>query len=160
MESLLEQQEAALTQLQDQLSPWISMFAEPFDFLEHVKIATLEYSDGNIAGVHVPVLERLEFEDLVPNLMETRAWVDDGMAMLKKTTQATLERDTLREQLHRIKDELRITNQRVNLFEKVKIPECKENIRIIRVFLGDQQTAGVIRAKIAKSKSKAEEVGA
>jgi V/A-type H+-transporting ATPase subunit D len=48
---------------------------------------------------------------------------------------------------------LRITNQRVNLFEKIKIPEAKENIRMIRIYLGDQQTAGVARAKIAKRKS-------
>ena len=41
----------------------------------------------------------------------------------------------------------------VNLFEKVKIPEAKENIRIIRIFMGDQQTAAVARSKIAKGKN-------
>ena len=50
-------------------------------------------------------------------------------------------------------DELRTTTQRVNLFEKVKIPEAKENIRIIRIFMGDQQTAAVARSKIAKGKN-------
>ena len=42
--------------------------------------------------------------------------------------------------------------QRVNLFEKVKIPEAKENIRRIRIQLGDEMTAAVGRAKIAKNK--------
>ena len=37
-------------------------------------------------------------------------------------------------------EELRTTSQRVNLFEKVKIPECRENIRVIRIFLGDEQS--------------------
>jgi len=41
----------------------------------------------------------------------------------------------------------------VNLFEKVKIPEAKENIRAINIFLGDQQTTGVARSKLAKGKS-------
>jgi V/A-type H+-transporting ATPase subunit D len=41
----------------------------------------------------------------------------------------------------------------VNLFEKVKIPESREHIRVIRIFLGDQQTAEVARAKIAKAKN-------
>ena len=50
-------------------------------------------------------------------------------------------------------EELRTTTQRVNLFEKVKIPEAKENIRVIRIFMGDQQTAAVARSKIAKGKS-------
>ena len=48
--------------------------------------------------------------------------------------------------------ELRITTQRVNLFEKVKIPEATENIRLIRIYLGDQQTNAVGRSKIAKGK--------
>jgi len=48
--------------------------------------------------------------------------------------------------------ELRITSQRVNLFEKVKIPEARNNIRMIRIYLGDQQTAAVVRGKMSKSK--------
>ena len=49
-------------------------------------------------------------------------------------------------------EELRITSQRVNLFEKVKIPETRENIRMIQIYLGDEQTAAVVRGKIAKNK--------
>ena len=48
--------------------------------------------------------------------------------------------------------ERRLTSQRVNLFEKVKIPEAKENIRMISIYLGDQQTSAVVRGKIAKKK--------
>ena len=36
--------------------------------------------------------------------------------------------------------------------EKVKIPEAKENIRVIQVYIGDQQTAAVVRGKISKKK--------
>ena len=48
--------------------------------------------------------------------------------------------------------ELRATSQRVNLFEKVKIPETKENIRKIGVYMADQQVAAVVRSKISKRK--------
>ena len=34
----------------------------------------------------------------------------------------------------------------------MKIPEAKENIRVIQVYLGDQQTASVVRGKISKKK--------
>ena len=51
-----------------------------------------------------------------------------------------------------LREELRITVQRINLFEKVKIPESKENIRVIQIYLGDLQTAEVVRGKIAKNK--------
>ncbi len=51
-----------------------------------------------------------------------------------------------------MKQELRITTQRVNLFEKVKIPQAEEAIRRIKIFIGDQMTNAVGRSKIAKKK--------
>ena len=63
-----------------------------------------------------------------------------------------MSRSTLEKQVELLGKELRTTSQRVNLFEKVKIPEAKENIRIIGVYLGDQQTAAVVRGKISKKK--------
>ena len=59
---------------------------------------------------------------------------------------------TLKKQSELLNRELRLTSQRVNLFEKVKIPEAKDNIRVIEIYLGDQQTSAVVRGKIAKSK--------
>jgi V/A-type H+-transporting ATPase subunit D len=73
--------------------------------------------------------------------------------MLQKLIRLRVERQIIEEQHRLLSDELRTTSQRVNLFEKVKIPECKENIRMIRIFMGDQQTAAVARSKIAKNKS-------
>ena len=61
----------------------------------------------------------------------------------------------LEKQYELLSKELRTTSQRVNLFEKVKIPEAKENIRVINIFLGDQQTSGVARSKLAKGKATA-----
>ena len=43
-------------------------------------------------------------------------------------------------------------DENLPLFEKVKIPEARENIRRIQIYLGDQQTAAVVRGKIAKRK--------
>ena len=63
------------------------------------------------------------------------------------------ERAVLQCQRELIAEELRTTSQRVNLFEKVKIPQCKENIRVIKIAIGDEQTAAVTRGKIAKSRS-------
>jgi V/A-type H+-transporting ATPase subunit D len=70
--------------------------------------------------------------------------------MLKRLIAADAEVAVLKEQVRRLEQELRITTQRVNLFEKVKIPETRGNIRTIRIYLGDEQTAAVVRGKIAK----------
>ena len=73
-----------------------------------------------------------------------------GVDALKTLVEYDARLRILDEQLRRLGDELRTTTQRVNLFEKVKIPETKEHIRTIRIYLGDQQTAAVVRGKIAK----------
>ena len=61
----------------------------------------------------------------------------------------------LDEQVRLLSQELKTTIQRVNLFEKVKIPEAKANIKKISVYLGDEQTAAVVRSKISKNKLQA-----
>ena len=57
-----------------------------------------------------------------------------------------------KERISILKAELRVTTQRVNLFEKIKIPECLENIRKIRIYLGDQMANAVGISKVAKKK--------
>ena len=61
-------------------------------------------------------------------------------------------KDFYDQQIEFLEQELRITTQRVNLFEKIKIPECQDNIRVIRIYLGDQQANAVGVGKVAKKK--------
>ena len=56
------------------------------------------------------------------------------------------------EQVRLLEKELLTTSQRVNLFEKVKIPETEENIRKISIYMADQQVSAVVRSKISKRK--------
>ncbi len=135
------------------LAAWVKLFSEPFDFSPYIKVTEIRRSSGNIAGVTIPVFESLSFEETMPDLFETAAWVDGGIDLLRQLIRLRVERQVIEEQHRLLSDELRTTSQRVNLFEKVKIPECRENIRVIRIFMGDQQTAAVARSKIAKGKS-------
>ena len=135
------------------LSSWIQLFSEPIDLGPYAELETLKTSHGNIAGVNIPVLDSLVFKQVPWDLFETDPWIDTGIETLKQLTRLRVERQILEEQHRLLGEELRTTTQRVNLFEKVKIPEAKENIRVIRIFMGDQQTAAVARSKIAKGKS-------
>ena len=135
------------------LSSWIQLYSEPVDLAPYAELETLRTSSGNIAGVNIPVLEDLVFKQAQIDLFESDPWTDEGIAVLKQLTRLRVERQILEEQHRLLGEELRTTTQRVNLFEKVKIPEAKENIRVIRIFMGDQQTAAVARSKIAKGKS-------
>lgn len=106
----------------------------------------------NIAGVRVPVFQSVEFPAAAYSLFATPAWVDRALADLRDLSCSRAELDVRREELRLLREELTKIVQRVNLFEKVKIPECREAIRRIRIQLGDEMTAAVGRAKIAKNK--------
>ena len=114
--------------------------------------AEVRTSSENVAGVNIPVLDGIDYPPADYSLFATPPWVDKALAdmrtiTLRRTTLAILDQ---REQL--LQRELTKIIQRVNLFEKVKIPDAQEAIRRIRIRLGDEMTAAVGRAKIAKGK--------
>jgi len=149
VESKRQEEQALLTEI----SSWIKLFTEPIEWSNYLKVVKIRVGEGNIAGVTIPVFEDVIFERNVPDLFDTPVWIDSGIRILERLILLRLERRVIEEQFRLLSEELRTTSQRVNLFEKVKIPEAKENIRVIRIFLGDQQTAGVARSKIAKNKT-------
>jgi len=134
---------------------WIALFAEDLPLADWLRVKRMEIGEQHIAGVDVPVLNSFEIAEECPDRFEQPAWVDAGLRALKREVEFRVRLEILRRQEDLLEQELRTTSQRVNLFEKVKIPECKENIRIIRIALGDEQVAGVARGKLAKKKSEA-----
>ncbi len=113
----------------------------------------------NTAGVDLPIFESVEFEIAEYDLFVMPLWVDAAIEALKGLVLIREEIKILERGITILRHELRITTQRVNLFEKVKIPEAEENIRIIKVYIGDQMANAVGRSKIAKRKiEEAEEV--
>lgn len=135
------------------LAAWLRLFAEPVDLADAVKLVSVKTGTGNIAGVNIPTLQEIEFAPVAVDLYQTPSWLDEGAQAVEQRVRLRIELEILAEQHRLLAEELRTTSQRVNLFEKVKIPECEENIRVIRIFLGDAQTADVARSKLAKSKA-------
>ena len=111
----------------------------------------------NIAGAEVPAHGGLDFEVPERDLFISPIWEDTAAELLAQQTEVRLRRQLLVEQLACIEEELRTVTQRVNLFEKVKIPGAQENIRRINIYIGDQQTNSVGRSKIAKAKCQTRE---
>lgn len=158
----IEAEVAEMRQKQKQLvlamQVWIAVFHENTVFTEElsleniIKIDRVERSVGNIAGVAIPVFKELSFLPICYDLEDYPLWVDQALESLRDVSRFDALIATLEQQVKLLNRELRTTSQRVNLFEKVKIPEAKENIRRIGIYLGDQQTAAVVRGKIAKKK--------
>lgn len=132
---------------------WIGVFAERGRFSpDLLRLKSLRTDRANIAGVDIPVFRGADFSLADYDLFSMPLWVDRAARSLERLALIDLEIRVVREQLDLLARELAVTTQRVNLFEKVKIPETKAHIRRIRVYLGDQQTAAVVRGKIAKGK--------
>lgn len=140
-----------------ELEAWIDLWAEPQPLTDALRLAEVRYAETSVAGLSLQRLEGVSWQREAPSLERTPSWVDDALEALERLTELRLQRRTLAEQRSRLAAELRLTSQRVNLFEKVKIPEAQEALRVIRIALGDLQAAEVVRAKIAKAKTVAKE---
>lgn len=142
--------------LEKEFDEWISVFGEEKAFKPGmVTVKNIRKGVGNIAGVTIPVYEGADFSRGDYDLYETPLWIDLAADRMEKALSLDLEAEVLDEQVRLLSKELRTTTQRVNLFEKVKIPETKANIKKISVYLGDEQVAAVVRSKISKKKLQA-----
>ena len=152
----LRENEEAAEALRKNIVSWISLFSD-----EHavkllssiIEVAGVETGTANIGGVQVPVFNSITFNIKEYDLVMEDSWIDDGVEAVKKIIELDEAHKIIEEQFRLLSRELKTTSQRVNLFEKIKIPECRENIRTIRIAIGNNDTAGVARSKIAKRKS-------
>ena len=132
---------------------WIAVFGETDAFPEGIiKVRNIRKGMGNIAGVDIPTFEGADFSRGDYDLYETPLWVDIAANHMEKAMSLDLEAEVLEEQIRLLEVELLATSQRVNLFEKVKIPETEANIKKISIYMADQQVSAVVRSKISKRK--------
>ena len=139
--------------LEKDFDSWIAVFSEKEAFPNGIiTVRNVRKGFGNIAGVEIPIFEGADFSRGDYDLYETPLWIDIAANHMERAMILDLEAEVLEEQVRLLGAELRATSQRVNLFEKVKIPETEENIKKISVYLADQQVSAVVRSKISKRK--------
>ena len=140
--------------VRDGLNGWIGLVATDEALLAGlVKVKSVKTGTANIAGVTIPTFEAIETDVREIDPWLTPTWVDSAVEATTQILSLQCERAIYEEQRRLVTAELQQTSQRVNLFEKVKIPECKEAIRVIKIAMGDEQTAAVTRGKIAKGRA-------
>lgn len=157
VQTRLDQLEAKKASLLKEYQTWIAVFSEKDapradTGAPLLRIASVTTDTGNIAGVAIPLFQDVLFERPQYDVFAKPLWIDAALTFMEQLLRAQMELEVVVRQRDLLAQELRITTQRVNLFEKVKIPETMADIRKIRIYLGDQQTAQVVRGKIAKRK--------
>ena len=140
-------------ELEKGFDSWIAVFSEKEAFPKGIiTVSNIRKGEGNIAGVEIPTFEGADFARGDYDLYNTPLWVDIAANHMEMAMSLDLEAEVLDEQVRLLEEELRSTSQRVNLFEKVKIPETEENIKKISIYMADQQVNAVVRSKISKRK--------
>jgi len=149
----IQENKKALAKKRQAIDLWASLLADPrVDLRLFLKPEKLVTHLKNIAGCDIPIFDTLEFQVEEYDLFAMPLWLDLAIEAFKEVIVLNKAIMVAEEGISILRHELRITTQRVNLFEKVKIPEAEENIRLIKIYIGDQMANAVGRCKIAKRK--------
>jgi V/A-type H+/Na+-transporting ATPase subunit D len=117
-----------------------------------VRIRRVDISEEDVLGVGLPALRGVEFDMVDYSLLATPFWIDNLVTCLKEVVTYRIRLHVYRERASRMQTAVRRITQRVNLFDKVLIPNAKRNIARIEIFLADVGRAAVVTSKIAKAK--------
>lgn len=139
--------------VKESLKPVLSLLTldAGFDYVKALEVISIKTGYQNIAGIEVPFLDEVEFIPLNYSLLETPAWLDKTLELLRDLKKEYLKINTARQRKDILEKELRAVSIRVNLFEKILIPRAEDNVRKIKIYLGDVELSQVSRAKVAKS---------
>jgi V/A-type H+-transporting ATPase subunit D len=120
--------------------------------LKAVSVKEVLVTHENIAGVEIPIFQEVVFIDPKYSLFDTPIWYESAIDGVKKLLILQEKIKVEEKKKEALAKELREVSIRVNLFEKIMIPRATENIKRIKIFLGDQQLAAVSQAKVSKKK--------
>ncbi|MDE3743477.1 V-type ATP synthase subunit D [Maribacter polysaccharolyticus] len=143
----------AISETNEKTKAWVAVMAEEtFDLLEMVRVKELITEKQEIAGLTIAVFKNLTFEDIEVDLLNTPLWVDAAMEVIRdqKTNRILVEIEE--RNLDLIREELAEARRMKNALKEVFIPETKENIRKIEIYLGDVERLAIGCAKLVKKK--------
>ena len=124
---------------------------------ELLKVKDVKLSIQKIAGVRIPVLNDIVYEQKPLNLFSAPLWITDGIALLKDLARLGLEREFYLRKMELLDRARKKTTQKVNLYEKVQIPGYEDAIRKIKRFLEDEENLSKSSQKIVKDRHQQEE---
>ncbi|MCP4752857.1 MAG: V-type ATP synthase subunit D [Proteobacteria bacterium] len=122
------------------------------EFPPLLSIAEVKVGIKSIAGVKTPYLEELVFEEKPFSLHSSPNWFLSGLVILKAIVELRIKSKLARKKLELLEYARKKTTQKVNLYEKVQIPEYNEAILKIKRYLEDYENLAKSSQKILKAK--------
>lgn len=115
-----------------------------------VSVKGVETRPINIAGVMLEEVGSVEFDIAPYSFFASAPSVDLFVKVREELLEVSKTIEAMKRSFDILLDELSVTTQRINLFEKRLIPEYEEQIRYIRGRLEDLERSSVMVAKIAQ----------
>lgn len=125
------------------------------EFPDILAIEKTEIALRNIAGVLIPVLKDIRFSVSGFSLFHQRPWIPSGIEKLKDLIRLEAEIETFGKQFQALNLARKKTTQKVNLYEKVQIPEYQSAIRKVKRYLEDKENLEKAAQKIVKERNQA-----
>ncbi len=134
----------------DEYSNVMRLWTEFEDDLVTVKEVKL--SSKKIAGTKTPVLDDVVFDIKDFSLFNKPGWFLKGVTLLESLSKIAIEKEVYRKKMELLEYARKKTTQKVNLYEKVQIPEYQNAILKIKRFLEDQENLSKASQKIVKKR--------
>jgi V/A-type H+-transporting ATPase subunit D len=153
VESNVARLKQSIAETNEKTKMWVGVMAEEkVDLNEMAKVNQVVTEKREIAGVTIEVFENMVFEDAEVDLFNTPLWVDAAMEVIRdqKTNHTLIEIEE--RNLELLSEELAEARRMKNALKEVFIPETKENIRKIEIYLGDVERLAIGCAKLVKKK--------
>ncbi len=134
-----------------EIHTWSPLCREAEETLHYLlAIKEVRFVTRNVAGLRIRDFMEVVFSDEEYSLFRTPFSFDTVLQKIREAVSLREQIKLLEEQEDILTEGFRKTSQRINLYEKRLIPQCRETIRRISVYLQDQQAAAVGVAKVAK----------
>jgi V/A-type H+-transporting ATPase subunit D len=138
----------------EEIGTWTSLYWDMEQMLRFfISIREIRSIPRNVAGLRIREFQEAVFDNPGYSLFSTPYSFDIVLRMTQEAISLREHIKILQEQERILLEGLRKTSQRINLYEKRLIPQCREAIRRVSVYLQDQQAAAVGVAKAAKKLS-------
>lgn len=117
-----------------------------------IAIGEVSVATKKIAGVKIPVLEAVQFNEKEFSIFEKPKWFPEGIAVVKELAKIVTEEEFYSRKVILLDHARRKTTQKVNLYEKVQIPGYHDAILKIKRFLEDEENLSKSAQKIVKKR--------
>ncbi len=129
----------------------------PSDIL---KVENIDFDFKKIAGVKTPILNSVDFSIAEFSLVSSPSWFAGGLSVLKGAAELQIEIEVAKKKLEILEYARKKTTQKVNLYEKVQIPEYEAALLKIKRFMEDEENLQKSSQKILKTRMAAAEAEA